>query len=543
MQVRTEKMPRPERGGPVDEHARAREIDSHQVQIEAIRRRARHWRLIDCDEEALVRMRHALIEEIETVEQQLTEADRHFLLFAEKGRPLDAEQALRQINRLSAEWEGLHDHLQEVDNALLERELRHRMARALGGERWLNLLDATVFISIIVVVGLTIGEFLLPLSDATVTRIIWTDTVISLFLIADFFLRLTLAPDRKWYFKEYWIDLVASIPFYEVLRFGRLVRIVRFARLLRLVRLGRAMRMLSYSFRGFDKLVATFQINLLKRAVVIALALLVFGAFSISSLEGGYENSLLSLKESLWWSFTTVVTGGFADLYNPETLFGRYVTVGLVLLGLTVTGIFTASLTSVLVDDDSTLIRENQQELELKLQDLNQKLDLLSGETHQGLIALETVGQELSNQSSRAAVAQVLADAVVEHFEGVQASVHLLDEGRGALLRLAEAGASNLSPPPELAVGDGFLGGVVGGLLAQADAAERDIEPETELTVNVQGMAMACPLVAGHRVLGVLHLVLPDTLARYYLYNRAPMSLAHHAAIAFYAMGQANGHR
>ena len=212
---------------PLDEHARVQEIGRHQVAIETVRRRARHWRLIDCDEETLVRMRHALIEEIEVVEEQLAQVDRHFLLYVDKGRPLDAEHALRQINRLSAEWEALREHLQEVDEALLERQLRARMARALGGVGWLNLLDATVFISIIVVVSLTVLEFLLPLSPTTVTRIIWTDTIISLFLIADFFFRLIVAPDRRWYFKRYWIDLVASIPFYEVLRFGRLVRIVR----------------------------------------------------------------------------------------------------------------------------------------------------------------------------------------------------------------------------------------------------------------------------------------------------------------------------
>ncbi len=36
-------------------------------------------------------------------------------------------------------------------------------------------------------------------------------------------------------------------------------------------------------------------------------------------------------------------------------------------------------------------------------------------------------------------------------------------------------------------------------------------------------------------MLGVLHAVLPDDLARYYLYNRVPMTLAHHAAMAFLA--------
>jgi hypothetical protein len=48
---------------------------------------------------------------------------------------------------------------------------------------------------------------------------------------------------------------------------------------------------------------------------------------------------------------------------------------------------------------------------------------------------------------------------------------------------------------------------------------------------------MVCPLVAGRQVLGALQVVLPENLGRYYLYNRAPMTLAHHAAMAFYAAG------
>jgi hypothetical protein len=65
--------------------------------------------------------------------------------------------------------------------------------------------------------------------------------------------------------------------------------------------------------------------------------------------------------------------------------------------------------------------------------------------------------------------------------------------------------------------------------------SEVDLEPETELCTTVKGIALACPLVAGGGIMGALHVILPDELARYYLYNRVPMTLAHHAAIAFYA--------
>jgi|GEM_PF-1008623 len=516
----------------VDEHLRAREIDRHRIEVEEIRRRARHWRLTDCAEDTLEEMRHALISEIEELEEALAAADRRFLLYVENARPLDTEQALRTINRLTAEWEGLNAHLQEIDEALLERHLTTRLSRFLGGMERVYALNMAVFLSIIIVVALTLIEFIFPLPGRVNRWIITVDTAICLFLIADFFLRLFLSEDRSWYLRRYWIDLVASIPFTQFLRFGRLLRI---GRLIRLLRLGRAMRMLFFSFRSLGKLAQTFQINLLKRSVLIAITLLFFGALTIRALEGPREVTLLAFDESLWWSFTTVVTGGFADLYNPGTVVGRLLTVGLVLLGLTVTGIFTASLTSVLVVDDSTRIQQNQQDIEERLRDLGQRLDLLSEETNEGLIALETVSQALSNQTSATGVARHLADAIVRDFQGLQASVHLLGADELSLRRVAHAGDDTVAPPQRLHLGEAFPGRIVAQLLQQQQVAESDLEPETELVVSVQGLAMVCPLVAGRRVLGVLHVVLPDTLARYYLYNRVPMTLAHHAAMAFYA--------
>lgn len=526
------------------ENLKAREVGQHEIQVAEIKRRAQHWRLMDCDDDALKQMRRALIEEMEAVEARLVETDKRFLYYVEKGRPLDTQRSLQVIDRVSMQWEKLNRHLQDVNDALMERHLRARLIQRLGSERRVNLLDGAVFLLIFVAVGLLGVELLVALPEETVAAITALDTIICMFLIGDFFLRLSSAEDKGWYLRRYWIDLVSSIPIYGFLRIGRLVRITRFARLVRLLRLGRALRVLLFAFRGLDKLFRTFQLNLLKRSVLIALVLLVFGAFSISALEGVQESSLQEVGESLWWSFTTVVTGGFADLYNPGTVTGRIITAGLVLLGFTVTGIFTASLTSVLVEDDSSRIEQNQRNLRTQLEGVHQKLDLLSGEANEWLIAMETVAQSLSNQSSRQAVAEALVETMVQDFECVQASVHLLTEDNQELQRLAHRGLAQVAPPERSEVGVHLAGRVVARLLRQTDIASIDLEPETELCMAVKGVALVCPLVASQRVLGVLHIVLPDNLARYYLYNRVPMTLAHHAAVAFHAAnlaGQVTG--
>lgn len=524
----------------IRDHLKVREFASQRVEVADIKRRAQQWQLTDCDAEALAQMRLALITEMEELQAELRESDRRFTLYLENGRPLQADQTIRTIDRLTLEWESLNKRLQEVDEALLERQLRSRLIAYLGSEKRLNALDAFIFLAIILVVTLTLLEIVLPLSDQTIAMITTIDTAICFFLIADFFSRLWLAEDRRWYFRRYWIDLVASIPFYEFLRFGRLVRLTRFARLFRLLRLGRATRVILFTFRGLNKLARTFEVNLLKRSVIIALVLLFFGALSIIALESPLqEEAPHELSEGVWWSFVTVVTGGFPDLYDPTSLGGRLLTVGLVLLGLTVTGIFTASLTSVLVEDESSRIEHSQIALEARLGVINQKLDLLSSETNEGLIALETASQKLSNQRTPGGIAQILCETMMKDFACVQASVHVLNEAQTHLTQIAQTGVTHVGPQEVEKVGENFTGRVMAALLAQNNVAELDLEPVTEPCVAVNGISMACPLVAARQALGVLHVVLPEDLGRYYLYNRVPMTLAHHAAVALYAAGLA----
>jgi voltage-gated potassium channel len=524
------------------EYVKAKELGQREIDVDEIRRRSKRWRLTDCDEEALESMRHALIEEMEEVEGRLVDTDRRFMHYVQEGRPLDTQRTLQVIDRFSVQWERLNAHLKAVNEALLERSLRNRLIRRLGSERNVNLLDGAIFSLIVVALGLLLVELLFPLPKETISLITTVDTIICFFLIGDWVLRMSLSEDKGWYFRRYWIDLISSIPVLEALRIGRLVRITRFARLFRLLRLGRALRVLLFAFRGIDKLFQTFQMNLLKRSVLIASVLLLFGALSISSLEKE-ERSLQEVEESLWWSFTTVVTGGFADLYNPSTTTGRIVTGGLVLLGFAVTGIFTASLTSVLVEDDSSRIEHSQRNLKAQLDSVEKNLRLLSTDTNRALIVMETVAQPLANQASRQGVAQVLAETMVQEFECIQASVHLLDPDTRQLLRLAlEGPTQEEAAPARCGLDTDLIGRVAAGLLEVPDITQIDLEPVTEMCVTVKGTVMACPMVAGQKVIGVLRVILPEDMARYYLYNRVPMTLAHHAALAIHAADLADSH-
>ncbi len=521
----------------LEEHQLALELAQHEASVTHIQQRAHRWRLQDCDEPTLVRMRHALIVEMMRMRDKLTQADDYFLQCVQAGEPLTTEQALQQIDRLSAEWHSLDGHLRDVDNAIVERHIQDRMTKLLGGARNYSLWNTFILVIIVLSIVITIGELILfnqIISTDSAAIFVTIDTTICGILLLDFFLRLWFVEDRRWYIRRYWIDFIASLPFTGVLRFGRLINLARFARTLRILRLIRAYRSLVETFRGLDKLFKTFEVILLRRSLMLAVVLLFVGAFAISALEtldtlpGDSE-----LQKGLWWSFTTVATGGFADIYDPTTVGGRVLTGGLVILGFVVTGVFTASLTSVLLGDESKTVEQNLYQIEDQLTGMMGQLQLLSTQTNEGLLALETVAQALSNQKSAESIAMTLCTTMTESFEALQASVHLINGNQ--INRLQHSGLESVAPADVIAVGEGFMGQIAANLQRE-DLYHLDVEPFDQPVVRVGGVALACPLVARGSLLGFLHVVLPENIGRYYLYNRAPMTLSHHAAIALYAV-------
>ena len=121
--------------------------------------------------------------------------------------------------------------------------------------------------------------------------------------------------------KNNWIDLITSIPIPDAgtLRYGRTLRL---ARLFRVARLLRLLRILFFFWKGFDKFTDVMDVKLMKKSLKGVLLIILLGAFFIWYILGAIDPSVASLAESMCCSFTTVVTGCFGDIYNPQTEFG-----------------------------------------------------------------------------------------------------------------------------------------------------------------------------------------------------------------------------
>ena len=85
--------------------------------------------------------------------------------------------------------------------------------------------------------------------------------------------------------------------------------------------------------------------------------------------------TIKSLGDSLWWAISTITTVGYGDRY-PVTTLGRIIAVFVMLSGISLIGIITASIAAWIVKTDEDAADKVQMaQLLGELQEIKQKLN------------------------------------------------------------------------------------------------------------------------------------------------------------------------
>jgi voltage-gated potassium channel len=150
--------------------------------------------------------------------------------------------------------------------------------------------------------------------------------------LADYVMSLVLVGrERRWrWFYTHWFDLcVVVLPMLRPLRILRLVTLLTVLQ-----------RTAGTAIRG-------------KIAIYVASAsaLLIFvAALAVLDAERGQPGSNIeTFGEAMWWAFVTGTTVGYGD-YTPVTGLGRLIAVGLMIGGVALLGVVTATLASWIVE-------------------------------------------------------------------------------------------------------------------------------------------------------------------------------------------------
>lgn len=202
----------------------------------------------------------------------------------------------------------------------------------------LNLI--VILLSVYVLLALCIDTFF-ELSYQ-ITRVLdYIDNGICIFFLFEFCIRFYKAENKIKFMKWGWIDLVSSIPNFNLARAGRALRLIRLLRILR-------------AFRSTKHIVNHIYKNKTSGAFttvsLVAVLVLIFSTIAILQVETAPNSNIKTAEDALWWSYTTITTVGYGDKY-PVTTEGRIIAGILMTVGVGLFGIFTAFLASWFVKE------------------------------------------------------------------------------------------------------------------------------------------------------------------------------------------------
>jgi voltage-gated potassium channel len=235
-------------------------------------------------------------------------------------------------------------------------------------ETKLGMMDLAILIlTLIVLSGLVIDT--MTVLPEGISRIIhWMDTAICAVFLVDFVIRFRRAESKRAFLKWGWVDLVASIPNIDILRWGRLLRVLRIIRLLRAIR--SVQRVVQFLFRnstesGFVSIGLT------------SFLLVVFSSVSILLAEKAADSNIKTPEDAVWWSISTLTTVGYGDRY-PVTTEGRVLGMALMTAGVGLFGGLSGLVASMLLGTRSRSSPEQREILE-RLEQLQRTVEELSG--------------------------------------------------------------------------------------------------------------------------------------------------------------------
>ena len=218
--------------------------------------------------------------------------------------------------------------------------------------KWRIFLDIMTTISVIAIVIDYNYPHLAAVQKNTIY--IFDLTVVSLLAI-DFYNQLKKSGQSlSKYIIKHWYEIPSMMPLilFSTLEhqfiIGTLVRSIRLIGLFRIIHL-------------FFRTVTIFESNRLMYIMAFAFTSVFVGAFAEYIVEASVHNSKINtFGDALWWSIVTVTTVGYGDIY-PVTITGRIIASILMIIGITILGLFISTLGNSLIE--SKLSKINNQSI------------------------------------------------------------------------------------------------------------------------------------------------------------------------------------
>lgn len=190
------------------------------------------------------------------------------------------------------------------------------------------------------------------------TGLVGTLFVLWAILLVEYTVRLVVTPDRRGYLRRRWAEPATVVV--PPLQGWHFVGIEKMCLLIH---------------EGALSVAAILKHHSLFRVLIAAAATLIVGAWLVLLFEENAKGSNIhNYPDALWWAIVTVTTVGYGDRF-PTTEGGRAVAVILMLVGIGLIGVLTATVASVFIKEHTDA---NKQEFRKGHADLGQRLSVIS---------------------------------------------------------------------------------------------------------------------------------------------------------------------
>ena len=178
-------------------------------------------------------------------------------------------------------------------------------------------------------------------------------------VLVEYLVRLVVTPDTRGYLKRRWAEPVTvAVPAFQG---WHLIGIERVTLVLH---------------EGILRVEAILKHHSLFRVLIAAAATVFLGAWLVLLFEQHQPGANIhNYPDALWWAIVTVTTVGYGDRF-PSSGGGRSVAVVLMLLGIGLIGVLTATVASVFVQEHTDA---NKEEFRKGHRDLGQQLEVIAG--------------------------------------------------------------------------------------------------------------------------------------------------------------------
>lgn len=195
-------------------------------------------------------------------------------------------------------------------------------------------------------------------NSAASTALVGTLFALWVILLVEYLVRLVISPDRRGYLKRRWVEpaTVVAPPLqgWHFLGIEKMCLLIHEAAL---------------------RVEAILKHHSLFRVLIAAAATLLLGAWLVLLFEENVKGSNIhNYPDALWWSIVTVTTVGYGDRF-PVSGGGRAVASVLMMVGIGLIGVLTATVASLFIKEHTDA---NRQEYQRGHADLGQRLSVIS---------------------------------------------------------------------------------------------------------------------------------------------------------------------